>query len=188
VGDPPTRRARRGQIAHPTGLRAAPDRRVGERRGNGAFYRAKYIHRGSAGKFAKRPPEGGEADQKTVQWTVFPPNARARLRGPGVRALPGGASALFPGTGGGLNVLYGRPPLAGLCCQNTMLLHRPKAGTPRPLNGPSESLGFFAAGGHFSSIISIHGCQGPPNARDVIATIMYEKQSVIVNISTTAGT
>ncbi len=28
----------------------------------------------------------GEADQKTVQWTVFPPNARARLRGPGDQA------------------------------------------------------------------------------------------------------
>jgi YD repeat-containing protein len=27
----------------------------------------------------------GEADEKTVQWTVFPPNARARLRGPGAR-------------------------------------------------------------------------------------------------------
>ena len=33
-----------------------------------------------------RPPLGDEADQETVQWTVFPPNARARLRGPGGRA------------------------------------------------------------------------------------------------------
>ncbi len=31
----------------------------------------------------KRPPEGGEPDQETVQWTVYPANARARLRGPG---------------------------------------------------------------------------------------------------------
>lgn len=41
-------------------------------RGVGAIYRAR--------------PRGDEADQKTVQWTVFPPNARARLRGPGGRA------------------------------------------------------------------------------------------------------
>ena len=29
---------------------------------------------------------GDEADKKTVQWTVFPPNARAHLPGPGGRA------------------------------------------------------------------------------------------------------
>ena len=31
-------------------------------------------------------PVGGEVDQKMVQWTIFPPNARASLRGPGGRA------------------------------------------------------------------------------------------------------
>jgi hypothetical protein len=47
----------------------------------------------------KRPPVGGEADKKTVQWTVFLPNARASLRGPGARALPGPLVAAFPGEG-----------------------------------------------------------------------------------------
>ena len=28
----------------------------------------------------------GEADQKTLQWSVFPTNARAHLRGPGSRS------------------------------------------------------------------------------------------------------
>ena len=36
-------------------------------------------------------PEGGEAEQKTVQWIVFPPNARSGSSGPGAQALPGGA-------------------------------------------------------------------------------------------------
>jgi hypothetical protein len=31
-------------------------------------------------------PVGGEAGQKMVQWSIFQPNARAPLRGPGKRA------------------------------------------------------------------------------------------------------
>lgn len=45
-------------------------------------------NRGAPDWRARNAPEGGEADQKTVQWTVFPPNARASLRGPGCRRDP----------------------------------------------------------------------------------------------------
>jgi len=59
----------------------------GRHAGVGAIYRAR--------------PRGDEADQKTVQWTVFPPNARASLRGTGGRARSDLLWANQRGGGGG---------------------------------------------------------------------------------------